>query len=134
MLFRSARGGAFCGFSLYVKDGRAGFGIRRLEGTAAITADSGEALGDAWVHLAGVVHEDTIELFVDGRLAARKATDGFIPSDCGQGMQIGGDISTSPVDFTEPFHGAIDEVKVFHAALDADRIVYQSRRHGVVSP
>jgi hypothetical protein len=79
-------------------------------------------VGD-WVHLAGVVHEDRIELFVDGRLAATTETVGLIPGNCGQGMEIGFDQGNSPAEITAPFQGVLDEVKFFHAALSAQDIV-----------
>ncbi len=117
-----ARGGAFCGFSLYVKDGVAKFGIRRTqESPGAIAAGDRRVVGD-WVHLAGVVHEDRIELYVDGRLAATTKTEGLIPGNCGQGMEIGFDAGNSPAEITDEFPGILDEVKFFHAALSADDI------------
>ena len=118
-----ARGGAFCGFSLYIKDGVAKFGIQRVQdGPGFIASGDQRVVGD-WVHLAGVVHEDRIELFVDGRLAATTETDGFLPSNCGQGMEIGFDLGNSPAEITAPFQGVLDEVKFFHAALSAQDII-----------
>lgn len=112
-----ARGGAFCGFSLYVKDGAARFGIhRQQDGPTYIAAGSEQVIGD-WVHLAGVVQPDRIELYVNGRLAATAKTDGLFPSNCGQGMEIGFDVANSPAEITDAFDGIIDEVKFFHAAL-----------------
>jgi HEAT repeat protein len=117
-----ARGGAYCGFSLYVKDGVAKFGIQRTQETpGSIAAGDRRVVGD-WVHLAGVVHEDRIELYVDGRLAATKKTDGLIPGNCGQGMEIGFDAGNSPAEITDSFSGVLDEVKFFHAALSAEDI------------
>jgi HEAT repeat protein len=117
-----ARGGAYCGFSLYVKDGVAKFGIQRTqESPGSIAAGERRVVGD-WVHLAGVVHEDRIELYVDGRLAATKKTDGLIPGNCGQGMEIGFDAGNSPAEITDSFSGILDEVKFFHAALSAEDI------------
>ena len=56
-----ARGGASCGFSLYVKDGVPKFGIHRVqEGPTYIAAGDEQVVG-SWVHLAGVVKEDRVE-------------------------------------------------------------------------
>ena len=122
-----ARGGAFCGFSLYVKDGVAKFGIHRLqEGPSHIAAGDGEVVG-SWVHLAGVVKQDRVELYVNGKLAATAKTDGYIPGNCGQSMEIGFDVSNSPAEITDNFEGIIDEVKVYHAALSEDEIAKQCR-------
>ncbi len=117
-----ARGGAFCGFSLYVKDGAARFGIRRAQaGPTFIAAGSEQVTGD-WVHLAGVVHPERIELYVNARLAATAKTDGLFPSNCGQGLEIGFDVGNSPAEITDAFVGIIDEVKFFHAALSGQDI------------
>lgn len=120
-----ARGGAFCGFSLYVKDGLPKFGIHReQEGPAHIVAGREEVVG-SWVHLAGVVKVDQIELYVNGKLAATTKTPGYIPGNCGQGMEIGYDVSNSPAEIIDAFQGVIDEVKVYHAALSEDEIAEQ---------
>jgi HEAT repeat protein len=118
----AARGGAFCGFSLYLKDGVAKFGIQRLQDQPGFIAAGDQRVVGRWVHLAGVVHEDRIELFVDGRLSATTKTDGYIPSNCGQGMEIGFDLGNSPAEITTPFQGVLDEVKFFHAALSAQDV------------
>jgi len=112
-----ARGGAFCGFSLYIKDGLAKFGIHReKDGPAYIAAGRRDVVG-AWVHLAGVIRQDRIELFVNGKLAATAKTSGYLPGECGQGMEVGFDVGNSPAEITDAFQGIIDEVKVYHAAL-----------------
>jgi HEAT repeat protein len=117
-----ARGGAFCGFSLYVKDGVAKFGIRRVQdGPTYIAAGKEPVVGD-WVHLAGVLHPDRIEVYVNARLAGTAKTDGLIPGNCGQGMEIGFDVANSPAEITDAFDGVIDEVKFFHAALSEQDI------------
>ncbi len=117
-----ARGGAFCGYSLYVKDGTARFGIHREEDGPGSIAAAREKLPGGWVHLAGVVRDDRIELYVNGKLAASEKTAGYVPSNCGQGMAIGFDTGNSPAEITDPFQGIIDEVKVYHAALSEDEI------------
>ena len=117
-----ARGGAFCGFSLYVKDGAAKFGIHRTQDGPTYIAAGKEPVGSDWVHLAGVVQQDRIELYVNARLAATAKTDGFIPGNCGQGMEIGFDVGNSPAEIADAFEGVLDEVKFFHAALSAEDI------------
>jgi len=117
-----ARGGAFCGYSLYVKDGVAKFGIHRLqEGPAYIAAGTEDVVG-SWVHLAGVVAEDRVELYVNGKLAATAKTPGYIPGNCGQGMEIGYDVSNSPAEIIDSFEGIIDEVKIYQTALSEEEI------------
>lgn len=117
-----ARGGAYCGYSLYIKDGVAKFGIHRMqEGPAYIAAGTEDVVG-SWIHLAGVVNDDCIELYVNGKLAAKTKTPGYIPGNCGQGMEIGYDVSNSPAEIIDHFGGIIDEVKIYQAALSEDEI------------
>ena len=122
-----ARGGAFCGYSLYVKDGLPRFGIHRVEDGPTYIAAGIEKLAAEWTHLAGVVRDDRIEVYVNGTLAGSAKTPGYIPGNCGQGMEIGFDVSNSPAEITDPFVGIIDEVKVFNAALSAADLAKQCR-------
>ena len=122
-----ARGGAFCGYSLYIKDGVAKFGIHREQDGPAHIAAGTEQVAGAWVHLAGVVKEKRIEVYVNGKLAGAAKTPGYIPGNCGQGMEIGFDAANSPAEITDAFEGIIDEVKVFDAALSQAEIAKQAR-------
>ena len=121
------RGGAFCGFCLYIMDGKPKFGIHRVqEGPAYITVGKKEVVG-RWVHLAGIVKKDRIELYVDGKLVDQQETEGYLPGNCGQPMEIGFDKSNSATEeITDNFEGIIDEVKVFHAALSPEEIAEQA--------
>jgi len=120
-----ARGGAFCGYSLYLLDGVAKFGIHREQDGPTHVAAGREPVGRDWVHLAGVIQSDRIELYVNGKLAAQTKTDGLMPGNAGQGMEIGGDLGNSPVEITDSFNGIIDEIKVFLTALNEEEIVEQ---------
>lgn len=115
-----ARGGAFCGFSLYLKDGVAKFGIHRTQEGPAFIAAGTEQVGNGWVHLAGMVKETSVEIYVNGKLAGKTKTPGYIPGNCGQGMEIGFDVANSSCEICDAFQGIIDEVKAFRAALSAE--------------
>ena len=117
-----ARGGAYCGYSLYVMDGMPKFGIHREEEGPTYIAAGKQSLDDSWRHLAGVVAKDRIELYVDGKLAATSEIPDYLPSNCGQGMEIGFDVSNSPAEIVDAFQGIIDEVKAFRTALSAEEI------------
>jgi hypothetical protein len=120
-----ARGGAFCGYSLYLLDGAARFGIHRVEEEPTYIAAGRENVVGSWVHLAGVVRKDRIELYVNGKPAATAQTPGYIPGNCGQGMEIGYDVGNSPAEIIDHFQGIIDEVKIFQAALTAEDIAVE---------
>ena len=122
-----ARGGAWCGFSLYIKDGVAKFGIHRVKDDPSHIAAGRDQVVGPWVHLAAVVKSQCIELYVNGKLAASAKTPGYIPGNCGQGMAIGFDTGNSPAEICDHFQGVIDEVKVFGAALSPQEIAKQSK-------
>jgi len=122
-----ARGGASCGFSLYVKDGAPRFGIHRTPDGPTHVAAAKEKVVGQWVHLAGVVKPDRIELYVNGAVAATAKTPGLIPSNAGQGMEIGFDAGNSPAEIVDAFEGVIDEVKVYRVALSAEEIARHCR-------
>jgi HEAT repeat protein len=120
-----AKGGAYCGFSLYLLDGVPRFGIHLAQDKPAQIAVGTEQAVGSWVHLAGVVKNDHLELYVNGRLAATATTDGYIPGECGQGMEIGFDEANSPCEITDSFEGIIDEVKAYSTALSEEEIAEQ---------
>jgi hypothetical protein len=120
-----ARGGAFCGYSLYLKDGFPKFGIRRSKDGPADIVTGREKVGTDWTHLAGAVKEDRIELHVNGKLAATAKTGGLMMSNGGQGMEIGFDAGNSAIELCDAFEGVIDEVKQFNAALSEKEIAKQ---------
>ncbi len=117
-----ARGGAFCGFSLYLKESIPKFGIHRLQNGPGFIASGRRLPSDEWTHLAGVVKQDRVELYVNGTLAASTPTPGFLPSECGQGMEIGFDVANSAAEIVTALNGVIDEVKVFGVALSAEQV------------
>lgn len=69
------------------------------------------------------------ELYVDGKPAATAETPGYIPGNCGQGMEVGYSLGTSPAEIRDHFHGTIDEVKVFEAALSTEEIAREESTH-----
>lgn len=124
-----ARGGAYCGYALYLKDGKPAFGIHRERDGPAYIAAGTAVLADGWVHLAGVADAAAIRLYVNGRLAAETPIPGLIPTTPGQGMEIGVDLGTSPAEITDAFTGAIDEVSVYDMALTPERLAAEAGRH-----
>lgn len=121
----AARGGAATGFSLFLKDGKPHFGIRRSTEEKPIIAAGPEPIGGDWVHLTGVVDSDQVQVWVNGKLAGKAKSPGPLPGNCGQGMEIGFDAGNSAVDAVDPFVGLIDEVRMFRGAISADEIAKQ---------
>jgi len=123
-----ARGGAWCGFSLYILNGVPKFGIHRVQdGPSYIAAAAKPIPLRTWTHLTGVVHPKRIELYVNGTLAAAAKIPGMLLSNCGQGLEIGFDAGNSPAEITDHFTGLIDEVKFWTKALPPEKILDDMR-------
>ncbi|MBT3380507.1 MAG: hypothetical protein HOJ57_37090 [Lentisphaerae bacterium] len=121
-----ARGGAWCGYSLHLKDGFPAFGIQRVRDGPTHIATSEEKIPlNVWTHLTGVVEEKRLQLFVNGVLAASAKTSGFVPGNTGQEMVIGFDTGNSPVGVMDHFVGIIDEVRAHDVALTSEKIKEQ---------
>ena len=118
-----ARGGDSAGYCLYLEKGRPVFAIRssgKLTRAQAKTRTVGK-----WVHLAGVLTEQTVlQLYVDGELAAEQRAGKLIASNPAEGMEIGADEATNVGAYPDrcPFSGLIDNVRVFYRQLDATEI------------
>ncbi|QDU37521.1 hypothetical protein Mal4_18350 [Maioricimonas rarisocia] len=84
---------------------------------AGRVAMSGTALGPGWHHVAAIRTGSTIEMYVDGKLAAREEGDeiGEYDLDCGKPLRIG----AGPNDF---FKGRLSDVRVYGRALSATEI------------
>ena len=120
-----ARGGAWCGYSLFVQDGVAKFGIHRMKDGPGFIAAGEDRIAGAWAHVAGVVRKDRVELFVNGAPAATAKTPGYIPGNTGQGMEIGFDAADSSCGITDHFVGIIDEVRAYGIGLTPEQIAKQ---------
>ena len=119
------RGGASHGYGLMLSKGKPRFVLRRDNQLHTVEADG--ALGADWAHLAGVLAPDgALQLFVDGELRGTARAPGLITADPAEAMQIGTDqgspLGTYERDQAPDFKGAIDEVRVYHAALIAEDI------------
>ena len=116
----AAHGGPLNGYALVVLKGKPVFMVRSGEKLA--TATGKRKITNKWVHLAGVLTEDKqMRLYVDGELVAEAKTTGLVAKTPVQGMQIGADTGSAVGEYTVPFafKGVVDEVRVYHRALDA---------------
>jgi beta-galactosidase len=126
-----ARGGAMCGFALCLVNGRPRFGIRRSAAEEAVIASADAEVSDGWAHLAGTLDQRQIAVYVNGKLAASARSPGLMTGNCGQSMEIGCDLSNSSIGVDAPFHGVIDEVRIYHSALtEADLADLVGRKNG----
>jgi len=118
-----ARGGVSHGYALYLQGGRPYFAIRISGEQASIGAEV-KVVG-RWVHLAGVLTaEKKLQVYVDGQLAASSSVSGLIAQDPQEAMEIGADDNSTVGEYRSPFvfKGLVDEVSVYHRALNAEVI------------
>jgi len=122
-----ARGGPTAGYALTLEGGKPRF-LVRAGGTLASAAASVETLG-RWTHLAGVLSEDQqMRLYINGKLAGSEEAPSLIGTDPAQGLEVGADDQGAVGTYQSPFGftGAIDEVRIYHAALTEDEIETRS--------
>jgi hypothetical protein len=115
-----ARGGDKEGYALGFESGVPCLWVRR--GGVIHVARSRTAVGNEWVRLLGVILEDgSLELYVDGRLAA-EAAGATVGSDPWEGMQIGADEGSPVGGYASPFRfsGMIDEVRIYNYSVSPE--------------
>ena len=84
-----------------------------------------------WTHLAGVRHEDKLDVYVNGKLEASREGASVINPDCdGQSFVIG----ARGRRLGEPFDGLIADVKLYRSALTQERIAEEYHRLKDVFP
>lgn len=118
-----ARGGPAAGYALALQGGKPRFAVRANSELSEAIAKV--EIAGRWAHLVGVLNEDkSMELYVNGKLAATAKAKNLIPVDPAQGLEVGADEAGSVGSYKAPggFTGMIDEVRVYHAALNADEI------------
>ncbi len=120
----AARGGPAEGFALMLQGGRPAFLIRS-DGQLTTVVGKKRIIG-GWHHVVGVLGADkSMQLYVDGELAAEGKASGLIAKDPAQGLEIGADGGTAVGQYktTMPFTGIIDEVRLYFAAADKNQIL-----------
>jgi outer membrane protein assembly factor BamB len=118
-------GGGRMGYALALQDGRPGFSVLAAQGGAAATAESQRPLDDGWHHLAGVLTDKTLSLYVDGQLAAQVKSPGLISEQPRNGLVLGTGGSSQVARFGKgaPYTGMVDQFAVFNRALTEGEIV-----------
>ncbi len=118
-----ARGGPTDGFALTLKNGSVQFHVRANFNLKTI-ADKNRVVG-GWHHVVGVLSEDKqMTLYVDGRKVAEGQASALLGTDPKQAMQLGSDEGTAVGDYRgqNGFTGAIDEVRLYFTAVDAEAV------------
>jgi hypothetical protein len=116
-------GGGRMGYQLALDSGRPGFSVRTASTVA--TAEAQRPLDAGWHHLAGVLTEKHLRLYVDGELAAELASPGFIPDQPRLGLRLGSPNDSAVADFGKraPYAGLLDQFAVFGRALAEKEII-----------
>ncbi len=130
----AARGGPSEGFSIHLNGGKPEFTIR--SGSAASSATGNRPVIGGWHHIAGVLGEDkTMQLYIDGELAATAKAAGLIEKDPAQGLEVGDDLggTVSTNKSTTGFTGIIDEVRLYFLAATPERIANRYRDGSEIS-
>lgn len=121
-----AQGGASLGYMLYLEAGKPAFAVR--SGKNLIIADALSPCIGEWTHLAGVIGDRRISLFVNGKQVGTIALFQMINKLPNDGLQIGRDLH-SPIDETNArhgFQGLIDSVSIFAGALTPEEIAQRA--------
>ena len=97
-----AQGGLAEGFSLYVKENRANFAVRRKKTMTVISA--ADPLPPAPFTLsANLAHDGSLTLSINGTVAATGKTDGALTKTPVDGLQVGQDLKAPVGDYKVPF-------------------------------
>jgi outer membrane protein assembly factor BamB len=117
------QGGGRMGYQLALESGRPGFSVRTAASVA--TAEAQRPLDPGWHHVAGVLTEKSVRLFIDGELAAEVASPGLIPEQPRLPLQLGSahDSFVAPFGKGAPYTGLLDQFALFKRALSEKEIL-----------
>jgi outer membrane protein assembly factor BamB len=116
------RGAQQNGFALIISGRKPRMIVRT--GGKTYDAAAEKAIGSAWTHIAGVLDaEGRMAVYVDGQPDGRAENVPLLSSNPSIGMKVGYDDTNQllPEPLT-PFHGALDEVLLYHRALEPEQI------------
>jgi hypothetical protein len=113
-------------FNLFLRNGQTsiGFEVTNVDGVTgtAEVFNMPLAIGQ-WFHVAGVYDGSSVQLFVEGTLAASQGFSGEIGYTRSNSLLIGADNEGVPFSPTWFFPGTIDEVRIHDAALEPQQFL-----------
>ncbi|MEZ6120089.1 MAG: LamG-like jellyroll fold domain-containing protein [Pirellulaceae bacterium] len=80
-----------------------------------LVANSGNLVPGGWYHVAAVYDGDAMRLYLNGQAVGSLPKTGTIPENASVPVWIG----NNPVSHAQPFHGAMDEMRIYRTALTA---------------
>ncbi len=122
------RGGQVSGFGLFLASGKPEFIVRAGEDLTRITG-SKRIVGE-WHHVAGVLNKDrTMQLYVDGELAAQGQAPTLLTRDPRVGFKVGNDAGSRVGDAADEnsYQGLIDDIVFTRQALSAADVAIRAR-------
>lgn len=119
----AARGGPQDGFAIHLDAGKPVFTVRRAN--AIHQARGQKRITGRWSHVAGVLDEEHLTLYLNGEQVAQIKSPGLLAANPKQPMEIGADDGGAVGRYQSPaaLTGAVDDVRLYHAALNAEAIL-----------
>lgn len=115
-----AHGGASRGYILFIEKGIPSFGLRAGNGDFVI-ADGRESCLGRWTHVAGVIANRRLRLFVNGEEVSSMPFMRVLNQSPNDGLTLGTDAGSSVFEpmSEKPYRGLLDEVVIYPRALNA---------------
>jgi outer membrane protein assembly factor BamB len=118
-----AHGGSSHGYALFIQNGQPHFAVR-ADGNLSTVRAKTKAVGKL-VHLAGVLTPDKkVRIYVNGRLSGTAKAPGLLTANPAEAMHVANDEGSKVGGYGDPFgfKGLIDELRIYHRALDEAEI------------
>ena len=111
------------GYALYLENGGVPTcAITQVNGPNRRASGTTRLETDRWTHLACTVRSATLRLYVDGVLVDTAAVSAPIATASTNGTRLGGNVPDTVNPTDDPFLGAIDQLRIWNAALSSSEI------------
>lgn len=98
------------------------FRLQTNGNTTTLISDPGVLSTGTWIHVAAVYDGNEMQLFVDGEWNSSTAANGNIDSEPSVGAAIGNQPANASGGL-RPFHGLMDEVRIYGKALTPEEVL-----------